>query len=64
MYKIRDCEERLVGNPDGYKSLAMALSVMNRHNGKVYKALQAAMSERSARDPGARLYSRVEWEEC
>ena len=46
MFFIRDCNEQIVGNPKGYRTMRGASSVYNNHRSAAYKAIHAAFYAR------------------
>ena len=46
MFFIRDCNENIVGNPNGYRTMRGACSVYNNHRSAAYKAIHAAFYAR------------------
>ena len=48
MFFIRDCNETIVGNPKGYRTMRGALIQQNKPGSPAYKAIWAAYEERMA----------------
>ena len=46
MFYIRDCNEQIVGNPNGYRTMRGASSVYNNPKTAAYKAIQDAFHAR------------------
>ena len=51
MFYIFDCNDNIVGNPKGYRTIRGAQAQTNNHRSKIYCDLWAAFEAQSARDP-------------
>lgn len=49
MFFIRDCNDQVVGNPSGYRTISAALSQQNNPRSKAYRAICEAFDAREAR---------------
>lgn len=62
MYYIYDCNNKIVGNPKGYKTMKAAQSALHNRKNKVYWDVESAYQ--SMPKPPNRVsyvYSRIEW---
>jgi hypothetical protein len=48
MFFIRDCNENVVGNPKGYRTMRGALAQQDNPRAPAYKAIRAAYDARAA----------------
>lgn len=51
MFYIFDCNDNIVGNPKGYRTMRGAQAQTNNLRSKIYRQLWAAFETQSARDP-------------
>ena len=59
MYFIFDASDTLVGNPLGYKTVAIANRVANSPRTGAHKALWATFNARRSANPGHTRFSRI-----
>jgi hypothetical protein len=53
MFYIRDCNDQIVGNPNGYATMRGAEAQYANHRSKVYRAIWAAVDARKAAEAAA-----------
>lgn len=56
---IFDCNGRIVGNPQGYRTIRGAIQQQDRKGSPAWRAIWSAFDERKAREPGHTLISSV-----
>ena len=53
MFFIFDCNDQIVGNPEGYNTMRGAQTQCDNHRAPAYRAIWAAIAARDARDDAA-----------
>ncbi len=53
MFFIHDCNDKIVGNPQGYRTMRGAQAQYENHRTKVHKAIWAAVDARKAAEEAA-----------
>lgn len=57
MFYIRDCNDKIIGNPNGYRTMRGAQAQANNHRSPVYRAIWAAFDAQQSQKTYGHIFS-------